>query len=93
MSILARYANTNLTTEKYEDANRRLTEAGLWPDPDGLELHVCFESEGGLRVSEVWESQQKMDAFGEKLMPILGDVGIDFASEPVILNVHNIVKH
>jgi hypothetical protein len=93
MSILARYANTNLTAEKYEEANRRLAEAGLWPDPDGLELHVCFESEGSLRVSEVWESQEKMDAYGEKLMPLLADVGIEFSGAPEILDVHNIVKH
>ena len=93
MSILARYANTNLTAEKYEEANRRLAEAGLWPDPEGLELHVCFEYEGSLRVSEVWESQEKMNAYGEKLMPLLADVGIEFSGQPEILNVHNIVKH
>ena len=92
MSILARFKNTNLTTEKYDEANRRLEEAGLWPDPDGLEYHVFFGPEENLRVSEVWESREQLDAFGERLMPILTDVGIEFSDEPEIFEVHNIVK-
>ena len=92
MSIVARYTPTNLTTEKYAEANRRLEEAGVWPDPDGLDYHVCFGSEGNLRVSEIWDSREQMDAYGERAMPILGDVGIEFPGAPEILEVHNIVR-
>ena len=92
MSILARFNPTNLTTEKYDEANRRLEEAGLWPQPDGLEYHVCFGSEGNLRVSEIWNSREHLDAVGERLMPILADVGIEFSGAPEIFEVHNIVK-
>jgi hypothetical protein len=92
MSIVARFSNTNLTTEKYAEANRRLEEAGLWPHPDGLEYHVCFGSEGNLRVSEIWDSREQLDAFGELLMPVLADVGIEFSGEPEIFEVHNIVR-
>jgi hypothetical protein len=92
MSIVARFNPTNLTTEKYDEANRRLEEAELWPNPDGLEYHVCFGSEGNLRVSEIWDSREQLDAFGERLMPILADVGIDFSGDPEIFEVHNIVK-
>jgi hypothetical protein len=92
MSIVARFNNTNLTTEKYAEANRRLEEAGLWPHPDGLEYHVCFGSEGNLRVSEIWDSREQLNATGERLMPILAEVGIEFSSDPEIFEVHNIVK-
>jgi hypothetical protein len=92
MSIVARFNPTNLTAEKYGEANRRLEEAGLWPHPDGLEYHVCFGSGGNLRVSEIWDSREQMDAFGERLMPILADVGIEFSGTPEIFEVHNIVK-
>lgn len=92
MSIVARHNPTNLTSEKYEEANRRLEEAGLWPHPDGLELHVCFGSDPNLRVSEIWNSREQMDAFGERLMPVLADVGIEFDDRPEIFEVHNIVK-
>lgn len=92
MSIVARFNNTNLTAEKYGEANRRLEDAGLWPQPDGLEYHVCFGSEGNLRVSEIWDSREQLATFGERLMPILAEVGIDFSADPEIFEVHNIVK-
>ncbi len=92
MSIVARFNNTNLTAEKYGEANRRLEEAGLWPNPDGLEYHVCFESEASLRVSEIWDSREQLEAFGQRLMPLLADVGIEFSGDPEIFEVHNIVK-
>ena len=92
MSILARFNPTNLTTEKYDEANRRLEEAGLWPHPDGLEYHVCFGSEENLRVSEIWNSRAQLDAVGERVMPILADVGIEFSGDPEIFEVHSIVK-
>ncbi len=92
MSIVARFTPTNLTPDKYAEATRRLEEAGLWPNPDGLDYHVCFGSESNLRVSEIWDSREQMAAFGETLMPILTDVGIEFSGEPEILEVHNIVK-
>ncbi len=92
MSIVARFNNTNLTAQKYEEANRRLEEAGLWPQPDGLEYHVCFGNDGNLRVSEIWQSREQLAAFGQRLMPLLADVGIEFSAEPEIFDVHNIIK-
>ena len=91
MSIVARFNPANLTTEKYDESLRRIEEAGTWP-PDGLEYHVFFGSEGNLRVSEVWDSREQMDAFGERMMPILADVGIEFSGAPEIFEVHNIIK-
>jgi hypothetical protein len=69
---------------------RRLQESGDWP-PDGLEYHVCFGSDGSLRVSEIWDSQEQLDAFGQRLMPVLSDVGIA-PGEPELLDIHNIVR-
>ena len=91
MSIVVRFNPTNLTTEKYDESVRRLEEVEAWP-PDGLEYHVFFGSEGNLRVSEIWDSQEQLQAFGERLMPILADVGIEFSGDPEIFEVHNIVK-
>jgi hypothetical protein len=91
MSIVVRFNPTNLTTEKYDESVRRLEEAGAWL-PDGLEYHVFFGSEGDLRVSEIWDSQEQLEAFGEQLMPILADIGIEFSGDPEIFEVHNIVK-
>lgn len=91
MSIVVRFTPTNVTSEKYEESLRRIKEAGEWP-PDGMDYHVLFGSEENLRVSEIWDSREQFQAFGERLMPILADIGIEFSGEPEIFEVHNIVK-
>lgn len=90
MSIVARFTPDNLTTEKYNEANRRLREAGLFPQPE-MEYHVCFGEEGKLRVTEVWSSREELDAVLEQVFPVLSDVGIEFSTEPEIFEVRNIV--
>ena len=91
MSIVVRFQPTSLTGEQYDESLRRLEESGGFP-PDGLDYHVCFGSEGNLRVSEIWDSREQLESFGERLMPLLADVGIQFSGEPEIFEVHNIVK-
>ncbi len=90
MSLVIRFAPPSMTAEKYDEARRRLEEAGYWP-PDGMDYHVCFGADDKMRVSEIWDSQEKLDAFGERLMPILADIGLD-PGEPEVLEVHSIVK-
>ena len=60
--------------------------------PRWARLPILFGSEGNLRVSEVWDSREQLEAFGERLMPILAEIGIEFAGDPEIFQVHNIVK-
>jgi hypothetical protein len=91
MSVLIRFAPPGATTtEQYDETIRRLQETGQFP-PEGMEYHVCFLSDGNVRVSEIWDSQEQLDAFGERLMPLLADVGID-PGEPEILEIHNIIR-
>ena len=92
MSIVVRFYPTNVDREKYDASLRLLEEAGLWPNPPGLELHVAFGAEDDLRVSEIWASREQFQAFGEGLMPILQDIGVQFSGEPDVFEVHNLVK-
>jgi hypothetical protein len=39
----------------------------------------------------VWDTQEHLEAFGERLKPILAEVGID-PGQPEIVPVHNIIK-
>jgi hypothetical protein len=92
MSILVRFTGApSVTTEMYDETVRRLQSEGDFP-PDGMEYHVAFSSGGSFRVSEIWDSQEQLEAFGKRLMPILDDVGIELAGEPEILEIHNIIK-
>lgn len=91
MSVLVRFTPTNVTKEKYEESLRRLKEAGDFP-PEGMELHVAFGPEDNMRVSEVWDSREQLQAFGDRLMPILTDIGVEFSGEPEIVEVHNVIS-
>jgi hypothetical protein len=57
-----------------------------------MEYHICFGTDGNLRVSEIWDSQEQLRAYGERLMPILADAGIQLSGEPEVFEVHNIIK-
>jgi hypothetical protein len=87
MSILVRYPPSNVSKETYDTVKKTLTDAGEWP-ADGCELHVCFGPEDDVRVSEVWQSQDKFEAFGPTLQPRLEEGGIQLAGDPEILEVH-----
>jgi hypothetical protein len=91
MSIVVRFSPKDLTTQKHNEVTQRLESAGAWP-PDGLDYHVVFGSEGSLHVSEIWDSHEQFGAFGETLMPILADVGIEFSSDPEIFEIHQSLK-
>lgn len=90
MSLVIRFSPPSLTAEQYDNAVRRLTEEGVLP-ADGLDYELCFGSDGNLKVSQVWDSQEQLDAFAARLMPILEELGIN-PGEPEVLPVHNIIK-
>lgn len=92
MSILARFTPaSNVTTEQYDESVRRLEESGDWP-PDGLEYHVAFVLDGNLRVSEIWDTPEQLEAFGQRLMPLLADIGVELSGPPELLEVHNTIR-
>lgn len=92
MSIVVRFTPTAMTTAKYDDTIRRLEAAEVAFPPDGLDYHVCFGTDGDLRVSEIWDSQEQFEAFGARLMPLLADAGIEFSGAPDVFEVHKIIK-
>ena len=61
-----------------------------WPG-GGCLSHAAGATPDGLQVIDVWESPEKFQAFGEKLMPIAQRVGLKPA-DPVVFPVHNFVK-
>ena len=92
MSILVRFTGgPNMTAEKYDAVLPTIEASGAFP-PDGLEYHIAFSSGGSFRVSEVWDSQEEFDAFGQRLMPILSESGVELAGPPEEIEVHNIIK-
>jgi hypothetical protein len=90
VSLVIRFSPPSLSAEQYDEVVRRLTEQGVLP-ADGLDYELCFGSDGNLKVSQVWDSREQLDAFGERLRPILTEMEIN-PGEPEVLEVHNIIK-
>jgi hypothetical protein len=84
------FAPQSMSAEQYDDVMRQLEAAGQGA-PAGRLYHVAFSGGGGLHVFDVWDSQDSFDTFGQTLMPILAEAGID-AGQPQVAEVHNIVE-
>src|SRR5438093_5830071 len=67
--------NYDRTVEKLTGGKTKMESLSDWP-VDGILVHIAGEGPNGFRVVDVWESQEAVDAFGEKLGPILAEVGI-----------------
>jgi len=96
MSVVAVFQSPSLTQERYEESVRRVTggksrldSPADWP-VEGLLAHIAGQGAGGFRVVDVWESDEAFRRFGETLMPILQDVGVE--GEPEIYPAHTFVS-
>ena len=95
MPIVLVHQGPGLTKESYEEAVRRLTgkprleSSTDWP-VEGLLAHAAGEAEGGFRVVDVWESEEAAQRFGETLVPILQEVGVE--AQPEMYPAHTFVS-
>ena len=90
MSVVVRHQPKGLTREQYDEVSRRMEAAGDWP-PKGLDMHVLFGTEGDLRVSEIWDSEEEFRGFSGRLMSVLDEVGVPY-SDPEVHQVHQLEK-
>ena len=65
-----------VTPEQYEQAREQVGWE-LRP-PDGGIIHIASFTEGGLRVTDVWETADDFNRFVEsRLMPVVQEIGIE----------------
>jgi hypothetical protein len=88
MAVIFYFDVQGMSSEKYDEVINRLEAAGAG-SPKGRSYHVAFGSPGELKVVDVWDSQQDFDAFGETLVPILTELGID--PRPRSYEVRNVI--
>ncbi len=95
MPILMVHDAPGGTQEQYEQVAARLAESGSfnslsdWP-AGGILAHAAGPTDEGWRVVDVWESEEAFQRFGEKIGPVLQEVG--FPGEPRVFPLHNFVK-
>ena len=83
------FSPKSMSADQYDEVIRRLEAAGEG-SPAGRTHHVAFDEQGTIHVFDVWDSQESFDRFGETLMPILGELGID-PGEPHVAPIHNVI--
>jgi hypothetical protein len=90
MALIVHFAPKGMNDQKYAEVLRRLEAAGAGA-PAGRLHHACYGDRSALRVTDVYDTQRSFEAFGQVLMPILGQLGID-VGRPDIVEVHNIIR-
>ena len=96
MPVVLVHQGRTVTRERYEESIRKLTGGKDrlatrtdWP-VEGLLVHIAGEGPNGFRIVDVWESEEACRAFGDRLMPVLQEVGI--TDEPEIYEAHAFVS-
>lgn len=89
MAIAAYFHPESLDAGQYDEVIKRLEAAGAG-SPTGRLHHSSFGPPGHMMVYEIWDSEESMAKFGEILMPILGEVGIN-PGEAQVMPVHNMI--
>jgi hypothetical protein len=90
MAIAVLFTPPAMSTEQYDEIMRRLDAAGQ-NAPQGRLQHLCFGEGSNLKVLDVWDSPETFGAFGQTLIPIVQDVGVD-PGQPLITPMHNQVE-
>jgi hypothetical protein len=93
--VVAVFQSPSFTQELYEESVRKLAggksrmeSPADWP-VEGLLAHVAGQGESGFRVVDVWESEDAFRRFGETLMPVLQEIGVE--GQPEIYPAHTLV--
>jgi hypothetical protein len=90
MPIAIYFNPQSMSAAQYDKIMQKLDAAGQ-SKPKGRSHHSAFGPDDHLMVYDVWDSQADFDAFGQVLMPILGEVGVD-VGQPDVMATHNVVQ-
>ena len=89
MSFVLTFKPSGFTAAKYDEAIEKLNAAGAGA-PEGRSYHVCYGDPNGLHVTDIWDSMENFQAFGETLLPIMHSLGVD-PGQPDVEEVHNVI--
>jgi len=89
MALTVTFSPKNLSAAQYDACIKALEAVGAGM-PSGRVFTTCFGQPNALKVMDVWASQAQFEAFGQTLMPILAQLGID-PGTPDIQPQHNCI--
>ena len=89
MSFVLKFKPPGFTAAKYDETIKQLGAAGAG-SPKGRSYHVCYGDPNGVDITDIWDSMEDFQAFGQTLVPIMQSLGVD-PGQPDIQQVHSIV--
>ena len=90
MAIAIYFHPQSMSAAQYDEAIKRLDAAGAG-NPPGRLHHSAFGPPDQMMVYDVWDSSESFEKFGQTLMPILGEIGVD-SGQPQIMPLHNMIQ-
>jgi hypothetical protein len=87
--VMVSFDIKGIKAQQYDRAMSDLSAQNALQD-SGLICHTACVTSYGLKVIDVWESEEKFKKFTDTLMPILQKQGFP-RTEPIIYPVHNFV--
>jgi len=88
MSFVLHFKPQGFPLATYQEAVKQLDAAGAGA-PKGRSYHVCYGPPENVQVTDVWDSMEDFQAFGQTLVPIMHALGAD-PGQPEIQEVNNI---
>ncbi|MDE3057132.1 MAG: hypothetical protein KGJ59_04150 [Bacteroidota bacterium] len=89
-AIVALFDVPGMSSGQYDNTIKELESIGEG-DPRGRLHHVAFSKKSGWFVVDVWESEELLNRFAQKLIPILQKNGVTPPSVETY-PVHKIIK-
>ncbi|WP_030217452.1 hypothetical protein [Streptomyces bikiniensis] len=88
MTLFVHAVVPGVSTEQYDELNAALQRTpGVF---DGCVAHACVSTDDGIEVFDMWETEQQMNAFVEKMTPVAVEHGRpETGIAPRIMRVHN----
>jgi hypothetical protein len=90
MPVVLVFDVAGATPAQYDRTNEILGIRGDADAPDGLISHVCGASDDGLLIVDVWESEEVLRPFVERVAPAAAEAGMSDV-RPRILPMHNLI--
>ena len=89
MSFVLHFKLSGFPLATYNEVVKQLDAAGAGT-PKGRAYHVCYGDPNNVQVTDVWDSMEDFQAFGQTLMPVMQALGAD-PGQPEIREVQNII--
>lgn len=94
MAVAIEMTFKGATLDQYNQVMRLMSlDDGTRPSPPGALFHWVAKTDDGIRVVDVWETQEQFDAFAEKeIGPYSAQAGIPAPPETTVYAVHNYLE-